>query len=113
MQRIEATLPLDSLEEVMNTILDLRLQCQMTATEVRYADGKLSHIQQYRGVTSILRWVRRARLEIVVSNKEAEGVVGVLVGKLDRGGKEDSAVLITEVDDAVRIRTGRRGEFAF
>jgi nitrogen regulatory protein P-II 1 len=113
MQRIEATVPSQLLDEVMNAILDLRVRCQMTASEVRFADGKIGHVQHYRGTTYATRWEMRARLEIVVSDKEAESVLGVLAAKLDQGRKEDSALLVSEVDDAVRIRTGRRGELAF
>jgi len=113
MQRIEATFPSEYLEEIINVVLGLHVPCQMTASEVRYADGKIVHVQHYRGTKYMTRWELRARLEIVVSDKEAESVLGVLVNRLDEKRGDDAAVLVTEVDDALRVRTGRRGEFAF
>jgi len=113
MQRIEATFPSEYLDEIMNLVLDLHVPCQMTANEVRYADGKIAHKQQYRGTKYVTRWEVRARLDIVVSDKEAESVLGVIVSRLDEKRGDDAAVLVSEVDDAMRVRSGRRGEFAF
>lgn len=113
MQRIELTFPSEYLDEIMEVVLALHVPCQMTASEVRFADGKISRASQYRGTRYVMRWETRARLEIVVSDKEVESVLGVLVAALDRDRREDTAVLITEVDDALRVRTARRGELAF
>jgi nitrogen regulatory protein P-II 1 len=113
MQRIDATFPSEYLDEIMNLVLDLRVPCQLTASEVRYADGKIVRAQQYRGTKYRTRWELRARLEVVVSDKEAESVLGVIVNRLDEKRADDAAVLVSEVDDALRVRTGRRGEFAF
>ncbi|HTO70204.1 MAG TPA: P-II family nitrogen regulator [Myxococcota bacterium] len=113
MRRIQATFPSGLLDEVMDALLDLRLPCQITATETRFADGRIRHEQHYRGTRYVRRWQLRTQLEIVVSDKEAESVLGVLVAKIDRDRRDDSAVLISEVDDALRVRSGRRGEFAF
>jgi nitrogen regulatory protein P-II 1 len=113
MQRIEATLDVDDLEDVMNTIWRLRVPCQMTASEVRYADDRLTHERQYRGIRYQVHWETRARLEVVIGDKEAESVIGLIAAKLDKDRKRDDALLISEVDDALRIRTARRGEIAF
>ncbi|MFI5317214.1 MAG: P-II family nitrogen regulator [Myxococcota bacterium] len=113
MQRIEATFDIDHLDQVMRAVRSLRVPCHMTASEVRYADEKISHNHQYRGARYEVPWETRARLEVVVSDKEAESVIGVLVASLDKDRKIDDALLISEVGDALRIRSGRRGEFAF
>ncbi|HTO05941.1 MAG TPA: P-II family nitrogen regulator [Myxococcota bacterium] len=113
MQKIVAMVPLDELDEVMRAVLALRVRCQMSATGVRYADGTVTHRQEYRGVSYETPWETRARLEIVVSSKETESVLGTLAGLLDRDRKKDEAILVSEVDDALRVRTARRGEIAF
>jgi nitrogen regulatory protein P-II 1 len=104
---------LDDLDGVMKAVLALHVRCQMNATEVRYADGTFAHRQEYRGVSYETPWETRARLEVVVSEKEAESVLGTLAALLDRERKKDEAILMSEVDDALRIRTARRGEIAF
>jgi|SRR5215475_6021376 len=113
MQRIEATFPLERLDELMNAVLALRVPCHMTASEVRYADGRVRRHSEYRGVRSESRWEMRARLEVVVANREAKAVIDLLATRLDDDRKRDEALIITEVDDALRIRTARRGEIAF
>jgi nitrogen regulatory protein PII len=113
MQRIEATFDKDRLDEIMNAVLALRVPCHVTACEVRYADGRVRHDCQYRGVNYVAHWEMRARLEVVIANCEAKAVIDLLVGLLDNDSKRDEALLITEVDDALRLRTARRGEIAF
>jgi nitrogen regulatory protein P-II 1 len=113
MQRIEATFDKDRLDEIMNAVLALGVPCHLTACEVRYADGRLRHECEYRGVRYAERWEMRARLEVVVADCEAKAVIDLLAGLLDDDRKRDEALLITEVDDALRLRTARRGEIAF
>jgi nitrogen regulatory protein P-II 1 len=113
MQRIEATFDADRLDEIMNAVLALGVRCHITAFEVRYADGRVRHESQYRGVRYTQPWERRGRLEVVIANCEAKAVIDLLVGLLDVDRKGDEALLITEVDDALRIRSARRGEIAF
>jgi len=113
MQRIEATFALERLDELMNAVLALGVACHMTASEVRFADGRVRHDSQYRGVRYESRWEMRARLEVVVADREAKAVVDLLATRLDDDRKRDEALIITEVDDALRIRTARRGEIAF
>jgi nitrogen regulatory protein P-II 1 len=80
---------------------------------VRYADGRVQHSCQYRGVQYEVRWETRVRLEVVVSDREAKSVIELLLTALDKSRKQDDALLISKVDDALRIHTGRSGEFAF
>ena len=113
MRKIVAMVPVEQLDEVMRAVLALRVRCQMSASEVRYADGSFTHRQEYRGVRYEVPWETRARLEVVVSDKELESVLGTLAALLDRDRKKDEAILVTEIDDALRIRTARRGAIAF
>ena len=113
MQKIVAMVPLDSLDEVMKAVLALRVRCQMSATTVRYADGTFAHRQKYRGLAYDVPWETRGRLEVVVSDKETESVLCTLAALLDRDRTKDEAILVSDVDDALRIHTARRGEIAF
>ena len=113
MQKIVAMVPVEQLDEVMKAVLALRVRCQMSASEVRYADGSFTHRREYRGVAYQVPWETRVRLEVVVSDKELESVLGTLAALLDRDRKKDEAILVTEIDDALRIRTARRGAIAF
>jgi nitrogen regulatory protein PII len=113
MQRIEATLRPDDLDEIMKAVLNLRVPCHITANEVRYADERVHHGCQYRAVSYEVRWETRARLEVVVADREAKSVIELLSAALDKDRKRDDVLLISKVDDALRVRTARSGEFAF
>ena len=113
MQRIEATFDQDRLDEIMNAVLSLGVRCHVTASEVRYADGRVRHECQYRGVRYAVHWEMRSRLEVTVADREAKAVIELLVSLLDDDPRRDEAILVTQVDDALRLRTARRGEIAF
>lgn len=113
MRRIEATFPGELVDEIMRAIHRLRVPYQARAIEVRYADEKIVHRYHYRGVSYSVPWENRVHLEIVVSDKEVDSIVGLLGRMLDIDQRRDDALLITQVDDAYRVRTARRGEIAF
>jgi nitrogen regulatory protein PII len=113
MQRVEATFPSELVDEVMRALHRLRVPYQAWATEVRYADEKITHRYHYRGISYSVPWETRIHLEIVIADKELEAVIGLLARMLDIDRKRDDALVITKVDDAYRIGTARRGEIAF
>lgn len=58
------------------------------------------------------RLTRRAKLEIVVPDDQVERVVEIIVRKARTGEHGDGKIFISDVADAVRVRTGERGTTA-
>ncbi|MFQ5680337.1 MAG: P-II family nitrogen regulator [Gemmatimonadota bacterium] len=58
------------------------------------------------------RLVERVKLEIVVADDQVEEVVATIVEKARTGTRGDGKIFVSEVADAVRIRTGERGDRA-
>ena len=54
-----------------------------------------------------VRWELRARLEVIVADREAKAVIELLVGLLDDDPKRDEALLITR--STTRFGSARRG----
>jgi nitrogen regulatory protein P-II 1 len=63
----------------------------------------------YRGVEVPNRLLPRVKIEAVVGDDQAEAVVTALIDAASTGEPGDGKIFISEVLDAVRIRTGQRG----
>ena len=57
-----------------------------------------------------VEYVKKVKLEIVVSDDLAETVVATIRTKAHTGNPGDGKIFVYAVDDVVRIRTGERGE---
>ncbi len=112
MTRIETTFESRWLPRVMEVVLALRVPSQMSASEVRFADRGTAHQEIYRGSAYLVPWQVRTRLEILVGDVEAEQVVEAILGVFDEARKADGVVVVSGVEDAIRIRTGQRGDYA-
>jgi nitrogen regulatory protein P-II 1 len=84
----------------------------MTVTDVRGFGRQQGHTEKYRGSTYMVNLLPKIKLEIVVPDEQVEEVVAAIVEAARTGEIGDGKIFIAEVLDAVRIRTGERGEAA-
>jgi nitrogen regulatory protein P-II 1 len=81
----------------------------LTVSEVNGYGRQKGHTEVYRGAEYQVDFVPKVRIEIVVDDSDAEGVVGVVVKASNTGQIGDGKVWVTTVEDIVRVRTGERG----
>jgi nitrogen regulatory protein P-II 1 len=81
----------------------------LTVSEVQGYGRQKGHTEVYRGAEYKVDFVPKIRVEVVVDDGDAEGVVGVVVKAANTGQIGDGKVWVTSVDEIVRVRTGERG----
>ncbi|HTR70406.1 MAG TPA: P-II family nitrogen regulator [Mycobacteriales bacterium] len=81
----------------------------LTVSEVNGYGRQKGHTEVYRGAEYTVDFVPKVRIEVVVDDSDAAGVVGVLVKAANTGQIGDGKVWVTPVEDIVRVRTGERG----
>jgi nitrogen regulatory protein P-II 1 len=81
----------------------------LTVSEVNGYGRQKGHTEVYRGAEYTVDFVPKVRIEIVVDDSDASGVVGVVVKAASTGQIGDGKVWVTPVEDIVRVRTGERG----
>jgi len=81
----------------------------LTVSEVNGYGRQKGHTEVYRGAEYTVDFVPKVRIEIVVDDSDAAGVVGVVVKAANTGQIGDGKVWVTSVEDIVRVRTGERG----
>ena len=81
----------------------------LTVSEVNGYGRQKGHTEVYRGAEYQVDFVPKVRIEIVVDDADASGVVGVITKAANTGQIGDGKVWVTPVEDIVRVRTGERG----
>ena len=68
--------------------------------------------QRYRGTEYTVNLLPKVKVETVVCEESAEQIIDRVVHEITTGNYGDGKIFIYDVQDAVRIRTGERGERA-
>ena len=84
----------------------------MTITEVHGYGRQKGHKETYRGAEYQVDFVPKVKIEIVVDDAQAEGVASAIVKSANTGKIGDGKVFISNVEEAIRIRTGETGTSA-
>ncbi len=54
----------------------------------------------------------KLKIDVVVKDADAERVVEIIIGSARTGNIGDGKIFVSAVEDAIRVRTGERGEVA-
>jgi nitrogen regulatory protein P-II 1 len=81
----------------------------LTVSEVNGYGRQKGHTEVYRGAEYTVDFVPKVRVEVLVDDGDASGVVAVVVKAAVTGQIGDGKVWVTPVEDVVRVRTGERG----
>ena len=111
MVKIEAVIRPDRLDSV-KTALDAVGVGGITISEVRGAGQQRGYVHHYRGAEYRVNLIDKLKLEMVVPDSIVEEAVATIVEAARSGEVGDGKIFLIPVTDAVRVRTGERGEAA-
>jgi nitrogen regulatory protein P-II 1 len=111
MKKIEAIVKPFKLDEVKDRLREIGVQ-GMTVYEVKGFGRTGGKKEVYRGSAYVVDFVPKVRIEIVVKDSMVHDVVENIMTTARTGKIGDGKIFVTSVDEAVRIRTGERGEDA-
>lgn len=84
----------------------------MTVTETQGFGQQKGHTEVYRGAEYAVDFVPKVKIEVIVSDEQAEEIINVIVDTARTGKVGDGKVWLTNIEELVRVRTGERGEAA-
>ena len=93
----------------VKTALEARGVQGMTVSEVQGFGRQRGHTEVYRGAEYTVDFVPKVRVEVLVDDADAAGVLDAIVTGAHTGSIGDGKVWTVSVDDVVRVRTGERG----
>ena len=111
MKKIEAIVRHFKLEEVKDALTKLGVQ-GMTVSEVRGFGRQKGHKEQYRGAEYTVDFLPKAKIEVVVADGDARGVIDTILQTARTGQIGDGKIFVTDLAEMIRIRTGETGEGA-
>ncbi|WP_411815993.1 P-II family nitrogen regulator [Hyphococcus sp. DH-69] len=111
MKKIEAIIKPFKLDDVKEALQEVGLQ-GMTVTDVRGFGRQKGHTELYRGAEYVVDFLPKVKLELVVSDNLVSTAVDAIKNAAHSGRIGDGKIFISNVEDAVRIRTGETGRDA-
>ncbi len=105
MKLITAIIKPFKLEEVRDALNGLGVH-GMTVTEVKGYGRQKGHTEIYRGAEYAVNFLPKVRIEIAVASERADKVVDAISSAAKTGQIGDGKIFVTDIERAVRIRTG-------
>src|SRR5215475_2509350 len=111
MKKIEAIVKPFKLEEVKDALGEVGIT-GMTVSEVKGFGRQKGHTEIYRGSEYTVDFLPKIKIELVLPDTQADSAVAVIVKAAKTGKIGDGKVFISDVEEAIRIRTEEKGELA-
>jgi nitrogen regulatory protein PII len=107
-KKIEAIVKPFKTEAVKDALTEVGVE-GMTLSEVKGFGRQKGHSEIYRGSEYTVDFLPKVKFEIVVSDDRAQRVVEAILSSARTGKIGDGKVFVTEVEQAIRIRTDEQG----
>jgi nitrogen regulatory protein P-II 1 len=111
MKKIEAIIKPFRIEEVKDALAKIGIE-GMTVIEAKGCGRQKGHTEIYRGSEYTVDLLPKIKIEVVVADERAEEVAAAIVAAARTGKIGDGKVFISNIEEAIRIRTDERGEKA-
>jgi len=108
MKLVTAIIKPHKLDEVKEALEAFGVQ-GMTVSEASGYGRQRGHSEVYRGAEYTVDFVPKVRVETVVDDIDADGVLDVIVKAAQTGRIGDGKAWIIPVENVARVRTGERG----
>lgn len=108
MKKIEAIIKPFKLDEVKEALQDVGLQ-GITVTEAKGFGRQNGHTELYRGAEYVVDFLPKVKIEVVLASNLVEKAVEAIQNAAKTGRIGDGKIFVSEVQDAIRIRTGETG----
>jgi len=111
MKRIEAIIKPYKLDDVKERLRAIGVT-GMTVCEVKGFGRTGGKTEIYRGSAYVVDFVPKIRIEVVTTDAQASDVIDAIITAAKTGKIGDGKIFVTPIDEAIRIRTGEKGEDA-
>ncbi len=111
MKKIEAIIKPFKLDEVKEALTDLGIQ-GLTVVEAKGFGRQKGHTELYRGAEYTVDFLPKVKIEVVTHDDMLERALEAIIQNAQTGRIGDGKIFVTDIEDAIRIRTGERGREA-
>jgi nitrogen regulatory protein P-II 2 len=111
MKMITAVIKPFKLDDVREAVAEIGIQ-GITVTEVKGFGRQRGHTELYRGAEYVVDFLPKAKIELAVDDDVADQVIEAITNAARTGKIGDGKIFITDLEQAIRIRTGETGAAA-
>ncbi len=111
MKKIEAIIRHFKLEDIKNALNESGIT-GMTVCEVKGFGRQKGHTEMYRGTEYAIDFVPKVKIEVACPDEAVDKVIETIIQNGQTGQIGDGKIFVYDLMDAIRIRTGERGNDA-
>jgi nitrogen regulatory protein P-II 2 len=111
MKLITAIIKPFKLEDVRDALSEIGVQ-GITVTEVKGFGRQKGHTELYRGAEYVVDFLPKVKIEIGIPADKADAVIDAITGAANTGKIGDGKIFVSNMEQAIRIRTGETGRDA-
>ncbi|MEL6862324.1 MAG: P-II family nitrogen regulator [Pseudomonadota bacterium] len=111
MKKIEAIIKPFKLDDVKEALHEVGVQ-GMTVVEAKGFGRQRGHTELYRGAEYVVDFLPKLKVEAVVADSGVQGAIDAISKAAQTGKIGDGKIFVSDVGEAVRIRTGETGDGA-
>ncbi len=108
MKKIEAIIKPFKLDEVKEALQEAGIQ-GITVIEAKGFGRQKGHTELYRGAEYVVDFLPKVKIEVVVSDDDLAPAVEAIRAAAQTGRIGDGKIFVSQIDEAIRIRTGETG----
>ena len=108
MKKIEAIIKPFKLDEVKEALQEIGVQ-GLSVIEAKGFGRQKGHTELYRGAEYVVDFLPKVKIEVVVSDEILEEVVNAIVESAKTGKIGDGKIFVSDIQQAIRIRTSEDG----
>ena len=108
MKKIEAIIKPFKLDEVKEALHDVGVK-GLTVTEAKGFGRQKGHTELYRGAEYIVDFLPKVKIEVVIEDNLLENAVEAIQQAAHTGRIGDGKIFVSNIEEALRIRTGEKG----
>ena len=108
MKKIEAIIKPFKLDEVKEALHEIGLQ-GITVTEAKGFGRQKGHTELYRGAEYVVDFLPKVKIELIIDDALVERAIEAIQQAAHTGRIGDGKIFVSNIEDAIRIRTGERG----
>jgi len=111
MKQVTAIIKPFKLDEVREALAEMGVN-GLTVTEVKGFGRQKGHTELYRGAEYVVDFLPKIRIDVVIDAARADAAIEAIIKAAHTGKIGDGKIFVTNVEQAIRIRTGETGRDA-
>jgi nitrogen regulatory protein P-II 2 len=108
MKMVTAIIKPFKLDDVRQALSDIGVQ-GVTVSEVKGFGRQKGHTELYRGAEYVVDFLPKVKMELAIDDALLDQVIEAITSKANTGKIGDGKIFVSDIEQAIRIRTSESG----